>query len=152
VQYEVEVLIKINKVGKHIDAKFAHKYFDEIGLGIDFTARDVQAKCKEKGLPWEKAKAFDGSAVIGNFYPKEQFDLDSLKFQLLKNDTLVQDGNTNAMLWKVDELISYVSQYFTLKKGDIIFTGTPSGVGKVVENDSLKGIIEGKEAFSIRVK
>ena len=101
VQYEVEVLIKINKVGKHIDAKFAHKYFDEIGLGIDFTARDVQAKCKEKGLPWEKAKAFDGSAVVGEFYPKEQFDLDNLKFQLLKNDTLAQDGNTNAMLWKV---------------------------------------------------
>jgi 2-keto-4-pentenoate hydratase/2-oxohepta-3-ene-1,7-dioic acid hydratase in catechol pathway len=152
VHYEVEVLIKINKVGKHIDAKFAHKYFDEIGLGIDFTARDVQEKCKEKGLPWEKAKAFDGSAVIGNFYPKEQFDLDNLKFQLLKNDTLVQDGNTNAMVWKVDELISYVSQYFTLKKGDIIFTGTPAGVGKVVENDTLKGIIEGKEAFGIRVK
>lgn len=152
VHYEVEVLIKINKVGKHIDAKFAHKYFDEIGLGIDFTARDVQAKCKEKGLPWEKAKAFDGSAVIGNFYPKEQFDLDNLKFQLLKNDTLAQNGNTSAMLWKVDALISYVSQYFTLKKGDIIFTGTPAGVGKVVENDILKGIIEGKEAFSIRVK
>ena len=150
--YEVEVLIKINKVGKHIDAKFAHKYFNEIGLGIDFTARDVQAKCKEKGLPWEKAKAFDGSAVIGDFYPKEQFDLDNLKFQLLKNDNLAQDGNTNAMLWKVDELISYVSQYFTLKKGDIIFTGTPAGVGRVVENDTLKGIIEGKEAFSIRVK
>ena len=152
VHYEVEVLIKINKVGKHIDTKFAHKYFDEIGLGIDFTARDVQAKCKEKGLPWEKAKAFDGSAVIGNFYPKEQFDLDNLKFQLLKNDTLAQNGNTSAMLWKVDALISYVSQYFTLKKGDIIFTGTPAGVGKVVENDILKGIIEGKEAFSIRVK
>ena len=152
VHYEVEILIKINKVGKHIDAKFAHKYFNEIGLGIDFTARDVQAKCKEKGLPWEKAKAFDGSAVIGNFYPKEQFDLDNLNFQLLKNDTLVQDGNTNTMLWKVDELISYVSQYFTLKKGDIIFTGTPAGVGKVIENDTLKGIIEGKEAFSIRVK
>ena len=152
VHYEVEILIKINKVGKHIDAKFAHKYFDEIGLGIDFTARDVQAKCKEKGLPWEKAKAFDGSAVIGDFYPKEQFDLDNLNFQLLKNDTLVQDGNTNTMLWKVDELISYVSQYFTLKKGDIIFTGTPAGVGRVVENDTLKGIIEGKEAFSIRVK
>ena len=152
VHYEVEILIKINKVGKHIDAKFAHKYFDEIGLGIDFTARDVQAKCKEKGLPWEKAKAFDGSAVVGEFYPKEQFDLDNLNFQLLKNDTLVQDGNTNTMLWKVDELISYVSQYFTLKKGDIIFTGTPAGVGKVIENDTLKGIIEGKEAFSIRVK
>ena len=110
VQYEVEVLVKINKVGKHIDVKFANKYYDEIGLGIDFTARDIQAKCKEKGLPWEKAKAFDGSAVIGEFYPKEDFDLGHLKFRLYKNDELVQDGNTSAMLWKVDELISYVSQ------------------------------------------
>ena len=152
IHYEVEVLVKINKVGKHIDKKFAHKYYDEIGLGIDFTARDVQAKCKEKGLPWEKAKAFDGSAVIGNFYPKEEFDLDNLKFQLLKNGTIVQDGNTNAMLWKTDELISYVSQFFTLKKGDIIFTGTPAGVGKVVENDILVGKIEDKEAFNIKVK
>jgi 2-keto-4-pentenoate hydratase/2-oxohepta-3-ene-1,7-dioic acid hydratase in catechol pathway len=152
VHYEVEVLIKINKVGKHIAAKFAHKYYDEIGLGIDFTARDVQEKCKEKGLPWEKAKAFDGSAVIGVFYPKEEFDLDNLKFQLLKNDEIVQDGNTNAMLWKTDALISYVSKYFTLKKGDIIFTGTPAGVGKVVENDVLKGVIEGREAFEIKVK
>jgi len=152
VHYEVEVLIKINKVGKHIAAKFAHKYYDEIGLGIDFTARDVQEKCKEKGLPWEKAKAFDGSAVVGEFYPKEQFDLDNLKFQLLKNDEIVQDGNTNAMLWKTDALISYVSEYFTLKKGDIIFTGTPAGVGKVVENDVLRGVIEGREAFEIKVK
>jgi len=125
IHYEVEVLVKINKVGKHISEKFAHKYYDEIGLGIDFTARDVQEKCKEKGLPWEKAKAFDGSAVLGEFYAKEQFNLDNLKFQLKKNKELVQDGNTNGMLWKIDELISYVSQYFTLKKGDIIFTGTP---------------------------
>jgi len=152
VHYEVEVLVKINKVGKHISTKFAHKYYDEIGLGIDFTARDVQQDCKEKGLPWEKAKAFDGSAVIGEFYPKEIFDLENLNFQLLKNQKIVQDGNTNSMLWKVDELISYVSQYFTLKKGDIIFTGTPAGVGKVVENDVLVGVLEGKEAFSIKVK
>lgn len=152
VHYEVEVLIKINKVGKHIDAKFAHKYYDEVGLGIDFTARDVQAVCKEKGLPWEKAKAFDGSAVMGAFYPKEEFDLDNLKFQLYKNDAVVQDGNTSAMLWKIDELIAYVSQYFTLKKGDVIFTGTPAGVGSVQENDVLKGVIAGREAFSIRVK
>ena len=152
VHYEVEILLKINKVGKHIDAKFAHKYYDEIGLGIDFTARDVQVKCKEKGLPWEKAKAFDGSAVIGKFYLKEEFDLANLSFQLYKNDKIVQDGNSSAMLWKMDELISYVSQYFTLKKGDIIFTGTPAGVGKVIENDVLRGIIEGKEAFEIRVK
>ena len=152
IHYEVEVLVKINKVGKHIDKKFAHKYYDEIGLGIDFTARDVQAQCKEKGLPWEKAKAFDGSAVIGNFYAKEAFDLENLKFQLLKNQALVQDGNTQAMLWKIDELISYVSQYFTLKKGDVIFTGTPAGVGKVAQNDLLVGMIEDKKAFEVKVK
>ena len=152
IHYEVEVLVKINKVGKHISEKFSHKYYDEIGLGIDFTARDVQAACKEKGLPWEKAKAFDGSAVIGAFYPKEQFDLENLQFQLTKNEELVQDGNTNEMLWKIDELISYVSQYFTLKKGDILFTGTPAGVGKVIENDVLVGTIAGNEAFNISVK
>jgi 2-keto-4-pentenoate hydratase/2-oxohepta-3-ene-1,7-dioic acid hydratase in catechol pathway len=152
IHYEVEVLVKINKVGKHIDAKFAHKYYSEIGLGIDFTARDVQSQCKEKGLPWEKAKAFDGSAVVGNFYPKEQFDLDNLQFQLLKNDVVVQDGNTNAMLWKINELIAYVSQFFTLKKGDIIFTGTPAGVGRVAENDILVGRIDNNDAFSVKIK
>ncbi len=152
VHYEVEVLVKINKVGKHIATRFAHKYYDEIGLGIDFTARDIQKKCKEKGLPWEKAKAFDGSAVIGEFYSKSEFDLDNLSFQLIKNDMLVQDGNTMAMLWKIDELISYVSQYFTLKKGDIIFTGTPAGVGKVSENDILVGTLKDYKAFEIKVK
>ncbi len=152
VHYEVEVLVKINKVGKHIASRFAHKYYDEIGLGIDFTARDVQSHCKAKGLPWEKAKAFDGSAIVGQFYSKEDFDLENLSFQLLKNGEIVQDGNTQAMLWKIDELISYVSQYFTLKKGDLIFTGTPAGVGKVSENDELTGVIEGNQAFQIRVK
>ncbi len=152
IHYEVEVLVKINKVGKHIAPKFAHRYYDTIGLGIDFTARDVQAQCKEKGLPWEKAKAFDGSAIVGAFYPKEEFNLNNLSFQLHKNDEVVQDGNTSNMLWKIDELISYVSQYFTLKKGDIIFTGTPAGVGKVTENDILTGVIEGKQAFQIKVK
>lgn len=152
VHYEVEVLIKINKVGKHIAARFADKYYDEVGLGIDFTARDVQAHCKEKGLPWEEAKAFDGSAVIGQFFPKEEFDLENLSFQLLKNNKVVQNGNTKAMLWKIDELIGYVSQYFTLKKGDLIFTGTPAGVGKVSENDELTGIMEGKKSFQIKVK
>ena len=152
VHYEVEVLVKINKVGKHISTKFSHKYYDEIGLGIDFTARDIQQKCKEKGLPWEKAKAFDGSAVIGDFYNKHDFELENLSFQLFKNDKLVQDGNTQAMLWKIDELISYVSQYFTLKKGDVIFTGTPAGVGKVEENDILVGKIHNINAFEIRVK
>jgi len=153
IHYEVEVLVKINKVGKYIEEKFAHKYYDEIGLGIDFTARDLQSKLKEKGLPWEKAKCFDGSAVVGEFFPKESFgDLTNLKFTLSKNNELVQDGNTNAMLWKIDELIAYVSQFFTLKKGDIIFTGTPAGVGKVTENDVLNGIIASKPAFSIKIK
>jgi len=152
VHYEVEVLVKINRVGKHISPKFAHKYYEEIGLGIDFTARDIQAKCKEKGLPWEKAKAFDGSAVIGEFFPKEEFDLQNLSFQLKKNDIIVQDGNTSSMLWQIDELISYVSQYFTIKKGDVIFTGTPAGVGKVKEEDILIGVLEGKKAFEIKVK
>lgn len=153
IHYEVEVLVKINKVGKYILQKFAHKYYDEIGLGIDFTARDIQEKCKEKGLPWEKAKAFDGSAVIGKFFPKEKLgDLNNLSFELHKNNVLVQDGNTNAMLWKIDELISYISQFFTLKKGDVIFTGTPAGVGKVQENDILIGYIQKKELFAIKIK
>jgi len=153
IHYEVEVLVKINKVGKFIDEKFAHKYYDEIGLGIDFTARDIQDNCKKKGLPWEKAKGFDGSAVISNFIPKEKLgDLNNLKFSLHKNNELVQDGNTNAMLWKMDELIAYVSQFFTLKKGDVLFTGTPAGVGKVNENDILLGKIQDQEMFSIKIK
>ncbi len=153
IHYEVEVLVKINKVGKYIEEKFAHKYYDEIGLGIDFTARDLQNQLKEKGLPWEKAKGFDGSAVIGEFFPKENLgSLTNLKFTLHKNNELVQDGNTNAMLWKIDELIAYVSQFFTLKKGDIIFTGTPAGVGKVTENDILIGAIAKNEAFSVKIK
>ncbi len=153
VHYEVEILVKINKVGKYIDAKFAHKYYDEIGLGIDFTARDLQEKLKAKGLPWEKAKAFDGSAVIGEFLPKETFEnLENINFSLLKNQETVQQGNTHLMLWKIDELIAYISQYFTLKKGDIIFTGTPKGVGKISENDILTGFIEDKKMFEIKVK
>jgi len=152
IHYEVEILVKINRVGKHIQTKFAHKYYDEIGLGIDFTDRELQSKLKVKGLPWEKAKAFDGSAVIGEFYPKEKFNLDNLSFQLYKNDVLVQDGNTSKMMWKIDELIAYVSQFFTLKKGDIIFTGTPVGVGATHENDVLVGKIEDEEAFNIKIK
>ena len=153
VHYEVEILVKINKVGKYIQEKFAHKYYDEIGLGIDFTARDLQNQLKDKGLPWEKSKAFDGSAVISNFIAKEQLgDLNNLEFTLHKNNELVQDGNTNAMLWKIDELIAYISQFFTLKKGDILFTGTPAGVGKVHENDLLTGAIQKKELFSIKIK
>jgi len=152
VHYEVEVLVKISRVGKHIDQKFAHKYYNEIGLGIDFTARDLQSKLKEKGLPWEKAKAFDGSALISEFMPKEKFNLNELSFQLFKNNQLVQDGNTVNMLWKIDEIIAYVSKYFTLKIGDIIFTGTPSGVGKVAYNDVLKGVLETHEMFTLKIK
>ena len=153
VHHEVEILIKINKVGKHIAKKFAHKYYDEIGLGIDFTARDLQAELKSKGLPWEKAKAFDGAAVIGEWLPKNLLgDVNHIKFSLYKNDEIVQEGNTKLMLWKIDEIIEYVSKYFTLKIGDIIFTGTPSGVGRVIANDKLKGYIEDKQLFSITVK
>jgi len=153
VHHEVEVLVKIKKVGKYIDKKFAHKYYDDIGLGIDFTARDLQAQLKAKGLPWEKAKAFDGAAVIGKWLPKTKFqDVNNINFSLKKNDEVVQIGNTELMLWKIDELIEYVSKYFTLKIGDIIFTGTPAGVGKVFANDILKGYIENEELFSIKIK
>ncbi|WP_299128956.1 fumarylacetoacetate hydrolase family protein [uncultured Winogradskyella sp.] len=153
VHHEIEVLIKIKKVGKYIDKKFAHKYYDEIGLGIDFTARDLQAKLKAKGLPWEKAKAFDGAAVVGKWLPKSEFNnLNDLNFSLEKNGEIVQQASTELMLWKIDELIEYVSKYFTLKIGDIIFTGTPAGVGKVFANDELKGFIEDKEMFSIKIK
>jgi 2-keto-4-pentenoate hydratase/2-oxohepta-3-ene-1,7-dioic acid hydratase in catechol pathway len=153
VHHEVEVLVKINKVGKLIDKKFAHKYYDEIGLGIDFTARDLQTQLKAKGLPWEKAKAFDGSAVIGKWLPKTQFhDINNMSFSLKKNDEVVQQGNTELMLWKIDELIEYVSKYFTLKIGDIIFTGTPAGVGKIFANDRLTGYIENEALFSIKIK
>ena len=152
IHYEVEVLVKINKVGKYIDQKFAHKYYDEIGLGIDFTDRAMQSKLKAKGLPWEKAKGFDGSAVVGEFFPKEQFNLENINFQLHKNGELVQDGESKAMLWKIDELIAYVSQYFTLKKGDLLFTGTPAGVGSVKSEDVLTGTLEGNENFSVKIK
>ena len=153
VHYEVEILVKIKKVGKHIDKKFAHKYYDDIGLGIDFTARDLQSQLKAKGLPWEKAKAFDGAAVIGKWLPKTQFkDINNINFSLKKNEVIVQQGNTELMLWKIDELIEYVSKYFTLKIGDIIFTGTPAGVGKVFANDTLNGYIENEELFSIKIK
>lgn len=153
VQHEVELLVRINKIGKHIDQKFAHKYYDEIGLGIDFTARDLQLKLKEKGLPWEKAKSFDGAAVIGNFIKKEEFkDINSIDFSLKRNGLTVQKGNSMLMMWKIDALIEYISKYFTLKIGDIIFTGTPAGVGRVEAEDVLTGYIGETEMFSIKVK
>lgn len=153
IHYEVEVLVKIKKVGKHIQKQFAHKYYNEVSLGIDFTARDLQTKLKNKGLPWEKAKGFDGAAVVGKWIDKKKYEnLDNLSFSLLKNKEIVQDGHTSLMLWKIDDIIAYVSTYFTLKKGDIIYTGTPSGVGKVVANDYLEGRIEDEKFFAINVK
>lgn len=153
IHYEAEVLVKINKVGKHIAPKFAHKYYNEISLGIDFTARDLQSALKEKGLPWEKAKAFDGSALIGEWLPKSKFnDVKQLNFSLKKNGEIAQKGNTELMLWNIDELISHISGYFTLKTGDVIFTGTPSGVGPVIHNDNLEGFIEDQKVFALNIK
>lgn len=153
IHHEVELVIKINKVGKHIDKSFSHKYYDEIGLGIDFTARDIQSNLKEKGHPWEKSKAFDNSCMVGNFLKKEKLeDISKIEFSLKKNNEIVQSGCSNDMLWKIDELISYVSQYFTLKIGDLIFTGTPSGVSKVESGDILEGYISSFKMFTLKVK
>ncbi|OYU82058.1 MAG: 2-hydroxyhepta-2,4-diene-1,7-dioate isomerase [Flavobacterium sp. BFFFF1] len=153
IHHEIEILVRINKVGKYIEPKFAHKYYDEISVGIDFTARDLQQKLKDKGLPWEKAKAFDGSAVIGEFLPKTQFEsTENLTFELTNNGKSVQKGNSSHMLWKIDELISYVSQFFTLKIGDVIFTGTPEGVAAVQPGDILEGFLEQHKLFRIQVK
>lgn len=153
IHHEIELIVKINKVGKYIDTKFAHKYYDEISVGIDFTARDLQTELKAKGLPWEKSKAFDGSAVIGEFLHKNQFNsLENITFELTNNSKTVQKGNSSDMLFKIDELISFVSQYFTLKIGDIIFTGSPEGVAAVKPDDVLEGFLEGNKLFSIQVK
>ena len=153
VHYEVEVLVRINRLGKYIQPKFAHKYYDEIGLGIDFTARDLQRECKEKGHPWEKAKAFDGSAVIGEWISKENFkDLKNIDFHLKKNDKIVQQGNTVNMIYDFDTLIAHVSQYMTLKIGDILFTGTPAGVGPVAIDDKLTGYLNNIESFTLNIK
>ncbi|MEN8790428.1 MAG: fumarylacetoacetate hydrolase family protein [Flavobacteriaceae bacterium] len=153
VHYELEVLVKIKKVGKHIEPKFASNYYDEIGLGIDFTARDLQTILKSKGLPWEKAKGFDGSAVIGRWVPKTKYkDINHIDFTLYKNGEVVQAGNTSLMLWKIDEIVSYVSKYFMLKKGDVIFTGTPAGVGKIQANDYLSASLENEELLSVKIK
>ena len=153
IHHEVEILVKIKKIGKFIDPKFCHKYYDEISLGIDFTARDLQSELKSKGLPWEKSKAFDGSALIGKWVDKSTFkDVNNLTFSLELNGNLVQKGSTSLMLWNIDEIISYVSKYFTLKIGDVIFTGTPSGVGRVNINDQLIGKIENEEFFKLKIK
>ena len=153
VHYEVEVLVKIKKLGKYIQPKFAHTYYDEVGLGIDFTARDLQRECKEKGLPWEKAKAFDGAAVIGDWINKKEYaDIQDLDFSLKKNGETVQHGNTSQMIYSIDAIIAHISKYMTLKIGDILFTGTPSGVGPVAINDTLTGFISGRPMFAINIK
>ena len=153
INYEIEVILKICKLGKSIEKKFAKKYYDQVGLGIDFTARDLQFELKSKGLPWEKAKAFDGSALIGNWINKTEFkNLNDINFSLNKNGSLVQKGNTSQMMWNFDELISEISKFFTLKIGDVIFTGTPAGVGKVNRGDKLEGFINNNHNFKINIK
>lgn len=153
IHHEIEVVLKISKEGKFIGEKFANKYYDEIGLGIDFTARDLQTQQKAKGLPWEIAKAFDHSAPISDFIAKSELgDLTNLEFKLLVNEELRQEGNTSQMLHRFDELICYASKYFTLKKGDLIFTGTPAGVAKINIGDCLKGYLAGKELLNFEIK
>lgn len=152
VHYELEVLIRIKKVGKNIESKFAHKYYDEIGLGIDFTARDLQNDLKKKGLPWEKAKAFDQSAAFGLWMSKENYDLTNIDFTLLKNKEKVQFGNTMNMIFTFDEIISYVSSFMTLKIGDVIFTGTPEGVGAVNIGDHLEGFLNHDKILEVLIK
>lgn len=152
IHHEVEILVKIKKEGKSIQREFASNYYDEIGLGVDFTARDLQTKAKEKGYPWEIAKGFNGSAPISNFLPKEDFDIKNINFKLQKNGEDVQVGNTSLMIWDVDEIIAYVSRFILLKIGDIIFTGTPKGVGQVKIGDQIQGFIEDNKMFDFEVK
>ena len=153
IHYEVELVLKINKAGKHIEEKFAHNYYLQIGLGIDFTARDVQEECKAKGLPWEKAKGFDGSAQISSsFINKSDLDLDNISFSLNRNGKQVQLGNSSKMIFNFDKIISYLSKFYSLKIGDLIYTGTPEGVGKVEKGDRLNGFIGGKEVLKVVVK
>ncbi|MBA3899292.1 MAG: fumarylacetoacetate hydrolase family protein [Bacteroidetes bacterium] len=153
IHYEVELVVKISHPGKNIEEKFAHKYYSEISLGIDFTARDLQQKFKEKGLPWEKAKAFDGSAAVGHFISKDSVDnLNNLDFNLEINGIMVQQGNTNDMIFSIDAIISYVSKYFTLKTGDLIFTGTPAGVGPIKTGDVLEAFLQEDKLLRLKVK
>ena len=152
VHYELEVVLKISKGGKYIQEENADKYYDEIGLGIDFTARDLQSELKAKGLPWELSKGFDGSAVVSEFYKKEDFDMKNINFSLMKNKEEVQNGNTSLMIFSPEKIIAFVSQYFTLRVGDLIFTGTPKGVGKVSENDILEAFLEDQKVFDLRIQ
>lgn len=153
IHYEVELVIKINRLGKHIEERFAHKYYSEIGLGIDFTARDIQEEVKAKGLPWEKAKGFDGSAVISRtLIPKDELELANISFSLQKNGESVQQGNSRDMIFNFNKIIAYISQFYTLKIGDLIYTGTPAGVGQVVNGDTLDGFIGEHKLFTVKVR
>jgi 2-keto-4-pentenoate hydratase/2-oxohepta-3-ene-1,7-dioic acid hydratase in catechol pathway len=154
VHYEIELVIRINRIGKNIEQRFAHRYYDEIGLGIDFTARDVQKELKQKGLPWEKAKAFDQAAAISSsFLPVSVFpDTESIRFSLQIDGSIVQDGNSELMIFGFEEIISHVSKYMTLKIGDLIYTGTPAGVGAVKIGDHLEGFLENKKLLDFRIK
>ena len=151
--YECELVVKIDKMGKHIDPAYASNYYSKISLGIDFTARDLQSRCKEKGLPWEMAKAFDNSAVVSDLWlPVHEFPLEKAQFSFYQNDVLKQQASGSEMLFSIDQILGYVSQFITLKTGDLIFTGTPAGVGPVAIGDNLKGVLEGQEMFHITVK
>ena len=153
IHYEAEIILKFDKLGKHIDKKFSNKYYNQISLGIDFTARDLQEKLKKSGQPWEKAKSFDNSALVGDWIDVNNFqDINDINFCLKLNNEIVQSSNSSNMIWKIDVLVSEVSNYFTLKIGDILFTGTPEGVGKVSIGDVLDGFLEKKKVFSIKIK
>lgn len=153
IHFETELVLKINKNGKYIDEKFANKYYDEIALGIDFTARDLQGELKAKGLPWELSKGFDNSAVIGSFINKADLpDVHKINFEMKLNGNTAQSGDSSLVLFSFDKIISFISQYFTLQKGDLIYTGTPAGVGKISIGDKLEGFMEGKLNFTIDIK
>jgi len=151
--YETELIVKINRLGKNIDSAFSNRYYAEIGLGVDFTARDLQRKLKAEGKPWEISKAFDNSAVIGNFLPVSEFsDIQNIQFRMDLNGKTVQNGNSSEMIFKINELVAYVSRFFTIKIGDILFTGTPVGVGQVAIGDRLEGFIFDKKMFDFCIK
>ena len=151
--YETEIVVKINRLGKNISERFAHRYYDEITVGIDFTARDLQKKLKERGLPWEISKSFDNSAAIGKFISKSEIEeIQNVNFHLDINGKTVQQGNTEEMIYSVDKIISYISSFFTVKIGDLIFTGTPSGIGPVAINDHLQGYIEDRKLLDFKIK
>ena len=153
IDYEVELVVRIDKIGKNIEERFACKYYSQVGLGIDFTARDIQDDCKAKGLPWEKAKGFDGSAQISRtFINKSELDLNNISFRLEKDGKQVQVGNSKDMLFSFDKIIAHISKFYTLKIGDLIYTGTPEGVGKVKKGETLQGFVEDKEMFKVAVR